>query len=299
MVTSVAEWLNSERPIHKNRSLVVCMGITRLLDEVYVEDAVACNAEQPVVYGAYDAEQQDAADGNHEAEALGECRAESFDLTRLFADIHCLDHQKIVVQGNDGVDEGDEHQYVDCNAALVDGCGEDEEFAEEACEGRDAGEGEHGQHHCKRQSGIGLGQSAVVINGYLAGEVLDGGDDAEGCEVGEDVYQNVIHHCGGAHDVVGDDAEHNVSGLRYGRECQEALDVALAYGKEVAYGDGQDDECVQHPFPNLAVDVAESLCKHAHEGESCRAFGYDAEVGGDRSGSSLIYIGRPEVEGHE
>ena len=67
------------------------------MDKEDVEDAVACNAEQPVVYGAYDAKQQDAANGNRKTQALGECRAEAPDLAWFFADVHCLDYQKVVV----------------------------------------------------------------------------------------------------------------------------------------------------------------------------------------------------------
>lgn len=163
--------------------------------------------------GLTDAKQQDAANGNRKTQALGECRAEAPDLAWFFADVHCLDYQKVVVQGNDGIDECYEYQHVDGDAALFDCSGEDEELAEETGEGRDAGEGEHGQHHCKRQTGISLGQSAVVVNGHLAGEVLDGGDNSERGKVGEYVHKYVVHHCGGAHDVVGDDAEHDVSGL--------------------------------------------------------------------------------------
>ncbi len=85
---------NSERPTFEGRPLAVCVGITRLLDEVDVEDAVACYAEQPVIYGTYDTEQQYAADRNHKAQTLGKRRAEALDLTGLFADIHRLDHQE-------------------------------------------------------------------------------------------------------------------------------------------------------------------------------------------------------------
>ena len=132
--------------------------------EVHLHLAYRCEVEQRAVAAANDTEQYDAGHSDNETEALGTSRFETCDGAFLFSDIHCLHYEKIVVERNDGVDEGDKHEDVDGNAALVDGSGEDEELREEACKGRNTCEREHCQHHAECKAGIGLAEAAAAIS---------------------------------------------------------------------------------------------------------------------------------------
>ncbi len=62
------------------------------------------------------------------------CGAEGRHGTLLGRDIHGLDNEEIVVERDDGVDQGDEHEDVDRYRTLREGRGEDEELAEESGE---------------------------------------------------------------------------------------------------------------------------------------------------------------------
>ena len=150
--------------------------------------------EDGVVEEAYDAEADDAGYGNPQTKALAACAAEGCYLRFFGRDIHRLDHKQVVVERHDCVDQRDKHEDVDCNRALVDGRGEDEEFAEESGKRGDTCEREHGEHHGACQPGVGLGKTVVVGDVYQTGFVFNSSDYAEGGEVGEDVDEDVVHH---------------------------------------------------------------------------------------------------------
>ena len=69
-----------------------------------------------------------------------------------FVDEHGFDDSQVVVEGDDGVQEGDEDEHV---VSLLRGGGKYEEFAEESGEGRYSGRREEGQHHDEAQAGVG------------------------------------------------------------------------------------------------------------------------------------------------
>lgn len=129
--------------------------------------------------------------------------------------------------------------------------------------------------------------------------ILNSTDNTEGSEVGENVDEDVEHHRCHTEGVVGNHTEHDVAGLGNRGEGEEALHVALADCEKVTDCDGKDNQCVEHPFPNLGVERAEHLSQNHKEGKCSRAFGDYRKVGSDRSGGALINIGGPKVEGNE
>ena len=84
--------------------------------------------------------------------------------------------------------------------------------------------------------------------------------------------------------------------MRNRGERKEALHVGLTDGEEVTECDGEDNQRVEHPFPNLAVDRAEGLCQDYERCKGCRAFRHYRQIGCDRGWRALIYVGGPQVE---
>lgn len=68
--------------------------------------------------------------------------------------------------------------------------------------------------------------------------------------------------------------------------------------KEVTDGNREDNQRVEHPFPDLAVDSAESLSKDDESGERSGAFRHNREIGSDGSRGTFVDVGSPEVERH-
>ena len=72
----------------------------------------------------------------------------------------------------------------------------------------------------------------------------------------------------------------------------------LADGKEVSNGDGEHDERVADGAPFID-EVAKHFVEDGHQYECACPFGNNGEIGGYRSGSTLVNVRRPEVERHQ
>ena len=212
-------------------------------------------------------------------------------------DVHGLNDEQVVVERDDGVGQGDEHQQ---GVACVEGGHEHEELAEEACKWGYACQGEEAERHEEGQLGVGAVEAVVVGDVDLAAAFLHRGHDGEGTEVGNHVDQEVEHEGRHALRRAVHNSEHKIACLRNGREGHEALDVVLTDGEEVGHGDGGHDEPVEGGVPGIH-EVALGKCLHedGHEHKGGSTLGDDAEVGGDGGGGSLVGVGCPEVEGHE
>lgn len=100
-----------------------------------------CVAERVdiVVHRADDAEQDDA----EQADSQGHTRV-AVALERGYGavarfDVHGLYDEQVVVERDDRIDQGDEHEQV---LACIEGCHEPEELREKPCERRYTGQGE-------------------------------------------------------------------------------------------------------------------------------------------------------------
>ena len=182
--------------------------------------------------------------------------------------------------------------------AAVEGCREDEELREEACEGRDTGQREQGQGHQEGQARVGGVEAVVVGQGHLARALHDDVDHREDAEVGEEVDQHVVDQGGHTHRRAGNDAQHDVACLRDAGEGHQALQVLLAQGEEVGQRDGQDDDPVEDGLP-FCHHRGEHFDEDNQQHEGGGAFGDDAQVGRHGAGGSLVDVGRPQVEGHQ
>lgn len=91
-----------------------------MLYKVCYESTYRRDVEQVTVNTAYDAKENDACNGNPQTEALAESGAKFRNCRFIFADEHRLDHEEIVVEGDDGVDQGYQHEDVDSDRALID-----------------------------------------------------------------------------------------------------------------------------------------------------------------------------------
>ena len=173
-----------------------------------------CDVAQACVDAAYQTNKDDAEGAYPKACCLGPVRFELWYRTLVLADKHRLNYQQIVVERDDGVDQRNEDENIDCHATRLRCAHKDEELAEEACKWWDATKREHSKHHHEGEPGIGLEQAVVVVGSNLACLALYHGNHAKGGEVAEDVNQDVVHHRSHSHSISGNHAKHNVACLR-------------------------------------------------------------------------------------
>ena len=108
----------------------------------------------------------------------------------VLVDKHGLYHSQVVVERDDGVQQGDENQHV---ISLLCRGGKYEELAEEPGKWRDSCQREQGDHHHEAQAGIRGVQPVVIINRDLAGAMLHDSDNPESGQVRQHVHQHVVH----------------------------------------------------------------------------------------------------------
>ena len=84
----------------------------------------------------------------------------------------------------------------------------------------------------------------------------------------KDIHKDIVHQRAKPLGSGGHHAEHDITGLGYRRESEESLQILLAEGEEVTYGDGEDNQGVEHPLPGLAVERTEHLHHYHEERES-------------------------------
>lgn len=85
------------------------------------------------VDATYQSDEDDAQHTQDEAGTLAPVALDGGNDAVVLTQEHGLDHQQVVVERDDGVDQRDEHEHVDGHRALMAGADEDEELAEEAC----------------------------------------------------------------------------------------------------------------------------------------------------------------------
>lgn len=210
-------------------------------------------------------------------------------------DIHGLDDEQIVVEGDDGVDQRDEHKDYEPG---LEGGHKHEELAEEASKGRDARKTEQAERHEEGELGVGAVVAVVVADEELAATLLGDADDEEHAEVGGHIDEQVVNDGGEALRSGSHNAEHEVTGLADGGEGHESLQIVLAHREDVGQGDTEDDDPEEDEV-GLVDHGCEDLIEYHEEHEGGGSLGDDAEVRGDSGRSSLIGVGCPEVEGHE
>lgn len=254
--------------------------------EVYVIVETAGDAKQ------HHTEHADAKGGTRAAVA-----AEGGDGGLVGLNVHGLDDEQVVVERNDGVDQGYEHEEM---IAGIERCHEHEELGEETCERGDTGQGEEAERHEERELRVGAVKAVVVVHAYLAAVLLYHVKHGEGAEVGGHVDEEVEHKGGHALRRATHNSQYEVAGLRDGGEGHETLEVFLADGEEVGHGDGGDDNPEEAFAPEAEEGIGtEHFHQDGHEHEGGGALGDDAQITGNDGRSSLIGVGRPEMEGHE
>ena len=128
--------------------------------------------------------------------------------------------------------------------------------------------------------------------------LFDGRNDAENGEVGRHVYQHVEHERSHPDGAAADHGQHDIAGLRDGREGHETLQVGLPDGEKVGDRDRKHRHGIEQCLP-LADHRAEDLHQHGHQHERRRGLRHDREVGSHGRRRTLVGIGRPEMERHE
>ena len=125
--------------------------------------------------------------------------------------------------------------------------------------------------------------------------LLDRRNDTENREVRGHVNQHVEDQRSHAEGAPADHGQHDVTGLRDGREGEEAFQVLLPDGEEVRHRDRQHRHGIKQRLP-LPDHRPEDLHQHGHQHERRRAFRHHRQVGGHRRRRALIGVGGPEVE---
>ena len=244
-------------------------------------------------------EEDDSGYAEGEGYALAACALEGGDGGLVAGDPDRLDYEEVVVERNDGVDKGDEYKHVKSDRSRTGNACEHEYLREESCEGGNTGEGEHGEGHGEGEPRVGLVKAVVVVHADFPCLVLDHGDYGEHAKVADYIYEDVEEHGGESECIACHGPKHDIAGLGDGGEGHEAFHVLLSDCEEVADGDSGDDYCIEHPLPYFAVKSAEALNEDDEEGNGSRTFRHYGKIGSDGSGSTLIYVGCPEMERHE
>ena len=114
----------------------------------------ACSSiAQSCIYVANNTQKQNTCHTDHQAETHGATILEGWDRLLVRRNEHGLDNQQVVIQGDDGVDQCDEHDEV---VSAIEGCCKYEELAEEACEWRNTCQREQSQGHDHGEFRVGL-----------------------------------------------------------------------------------------------------------------------------------------------
>ena len=222
------------------------------------------------------------------------------------ADVHCLDNLQIVVERDDGVDQGDEDHGVGPSAhrggdiVPLDTSHKDEELREHARKRGNAAQREEGERHEEAQLRIGGVETVVVADLRLATIVLlYHGDDGEDRHVGHHVDEDVVGEGGGTHlPARAHGSQHDVASLGDGAEGHEPLELILSDGEEVGDGDGEHHHD-HHQYLPVHDHRAKDMVEDGEEREGCRTLGNDAQIARDGGWRTLVGVGGPEVEGHE
>ena len=207
----------------------------------------SCRIAQYTIHTTHNTQQQDACHTNHQAQTHGTSVLESRNRLFVRCDEHGLDNQQVVIQRDDRINQSNEHNQV---ITAIEGCCKYEELAEEAGKRWNTCQREQGQGHDHGEFRIGLVEAVVIVTSQLAmGVVLYGCDYTEYAEVGHDINHHVVNQRSHALRSACQYGQHDVAGLRDTTECHEALQLALAHGKQVTDGDGRYNDDAEHQAP--------------------------------------------------
>src|SRR5258708_1459040 len=144
------------------------------------------------------------------------------------------DHAEIVVERGNDVERCENSQH---GMVRFDQRQKNEILAHEARRGRNAGEREHEYEEKESGSGAAMIESIKIVE-FIADQaaLAEHDNNSESADRHERVGDQVVEHSREAGFVAGDEAEKNVADVRDGRVGEEALDVGLRKGREVAPG---------------------------------------------------------------
>jgi len=108
-----------------------------------------------------------------------------------FHDKHGLYNEQIIIQGDDGVDYG--NQYEDIKT-FFGGSRKEEELSKETSHRRDTSQRKHTEHHDQTEAGIGFVKTVVVFDILLIRKIANCGNNAKGAKVRKDINHNVINN---------------------------------------------------------------------------------------------------------
>ena len=171
------------------------------------------------------------------------------------------------------------------------------ELAHEADERRDAGQREHADDQRQGEQGRAAVQAGQVVDGDVGAVARDLADHHEAGQHHQQVADDVVEGGGVAELVEGDEADQGVAGVGDAGEAQQALEVLLHQGDEVAVEHGAGREDGQHDGDGVIVRRGQ---RNEADQDGDRA---DLRQRGDEAGGfvggALIDVGRPEVEGED
>ena len=150
----------------------------------------------------------------------------------------------------------------------------------------------------KARCGRALVEAVEIGDVIAAGRLGDDGHDEEREQRHEQI-RGEVEKDGGAGEggADGDDAEEEIAGVADAGVGEEAFEVGLRDGGEVAedHGGAGDDGEEREDFFLQGGDNEEGL-DDAEEDDEAGGFGGDGEEGGDRGGRALVNVGDPELE---
>ena len=118
-----------------------------------------------------------------------------------------------------------------------------------------------------------------------------------GCHIDEEIENHGCH----ALRCAAHEGEHEVTGLRDGRECHETLEVFLTNSEEVGNGDRSNDDPEKGSVPGFKETTVsgEYFREHCEKHKGCTSLRNHAQIARNDGGCTFVSVGCPEVEGNK
>src|ERR1700692_2682708 len=144
------------------------------------------------------------------------------------------DDAEIVVERRHDVERGENREH---GMMRFDEREKDEVLAHEASRGRNPGEREHEDEEKNGGGGVALVEAVEVVE-FVADDapLAENNHDGKGADGHEGVSDQVVDDSREAGFVRGDETEEDVADMRDGRVGEQALDVGLRKGRQIAPG---------------------------------------------------------------
>ena len=99
----------------------------------------------------------------------------------------------------------------------------------------------------------------------------------------------------GTQEIVGGQADEDITCMGNGRIGQHTLDIRLSQCRQITYDHREHRRPPQQLLP-VPAEIRNDLIKDSQESNDCRSFGRNCKVGHNRNRGSFIHVRRPDMK---